>query len=98
MIDLRTLLDSNKILPHYLERKDKKLDSLPPVAVEFHWCASCNYNCVHCSYGERRKNRSKLSPEVINTTIEQLANMQTQAIYLSGGGGAFYAKKLGYLC
>ena len=62
------------------------LESLPPIAVEFHWCASCNYNCIHCSYGQRRKNKSRLSDTIITQTIKDLRDLGTKAVYLSGGG------------
>ncbi|WP_233706684.1 radical SAM/SPASM domain-containing protein [Helicobacter marmotae] len=63
-----------------------EINSLPPIALEFHWCASCNYNCIHCSYGQRRQNKSRLSHEVITQTIEDLKTLGTKAVYLSGGG------------
>lgn len=92
-VNLATLLDSNKIIPHYESIREKIfngggdiLNSLPPIAAEFHWCASCNYNCVHCSYGQRRQNKSRLSPEVITQTIKDLSSLGTKAAYISGGG------------
>lgn len=83
-INLDTLLDPKKIIPHFIEKQNLK--NPYPSSVEFHWCASCNYNCIHCSYGERRKNSSKLKREVILQTIADLKKLGTKSIYLSGGG------------
>ena len=45
-VNLATLLDSNKIIPHYESIRERIfngggdiLNSLPPIAAEFHWCA-----------------------------------------------------------
>lgn len=62
------------------------LFSLPSIVAEFHWCASCNYNCMHCSYRQRRVNNSRLSLEVNVHTINDLKKLGTKAVYLSGGG------------
>jgi len=82
---LSTLLDKNKILPFYWERKD--LDKIKsPVSIEFHWTSNCNYDCVHCSYGSRRETTNYLSKETINLLIKDVCSMGVQAVYLSGGG------------
>ncbi|EOI2961402.1 TPA: radical SAM protein [Campylobacter jejuni] len=90
-VDLRRLLDSRKVIQHYINYNrpsftELELESLPPIATEFHWCSSCNYNCVHCSYGQRRKNSSKLSFDVIQKTIMDLNKLGNKAVYFSGGG------------
>ena len=41
---------------------------------------------MHCSYGERRKNNSRLNGQVIMQTIQDLKALGTKAVYLSGGG------------
>lgn len=41
---------------------------------------------MHCSYGQRRQNKSRLSHEIITQTISDLKALGTKAIYLSGGG------------
>jgi len=98
---LSELLDRNKIIPFYKERKLDRGDELPPVAVELHWTSNCNYDCVHCSYGSRRESKGYLSKEIINQLLDDLINMGVQAVYLSGGGEPTvmakwdsYAKKL----
>lgn len=102
-INLSTLLNPHKILPHYEQVQNlistgggSSITSLPPIAVEFHWCASCNYNCVHCSYGQRRQNKSRLSPEIITQIISDLKTLGTKAIYLSGGGEPTTLSKWNY--
>lgn len=84
--DLRELLNPAKILPHYIERKDKNFKNLPPIAVEYHWCATCNYNCVHCSYAQRRKSNKCLSQEVVSKSVDDLIKLGVKAVYFSGGG------------
>lgn len=85
-IDLRELLNSAKILTHYIERQDKTNNILPPISVEYHWCATCNYNCVHCSYAQRRKSNQFLSQEIVSKTVDDLIKLGAKAIYFSGGG------------
>ncbi len=84
-VDLRTLLNPLKIIPHFIERKNNK-NMLGPIAVEFHWCTTCNYNCVHCSYAQRRKNFKILSENIVENTVQDLINMKVKAVYFSGGG------------
>ncbi len=86
MTDLKQLLSPEKFIPFYRDRKNLAPLQLAPVAVELHWTSDCNYDCVHCSYGSRRQTRGALSPEIINTVIDELITMKTQAVYLSGGG------------
>ena len=83
--DLRVLLNPAKIIPHYINRKSQA-NSNPPIAVEFHWCTTCNYNCVHCSYAQRRKKYSVLSQEIVEQTVKDLIDMKVKAVYFSGGG------------
>lgn len=84
--DLRKLLNSAKILPHYIKRENESYENLAPVSVEFHWCSTCNYNCIHCSYAQRRKSNKCLTQEVTAKTIDDLIKLGTKAIYFSGGG------------
>ncbi|HEF9898955.1 TPA: radical SAM protein [Campylobacter coli] len=90
-VDLRKLLDSRKVIQHYYDYNnfsftESETKSLPPIAAEFHWCSSCNYNCIHCSYGQRRRNSSKLNSDIIDRTILDLSKLGTKAVYFSGGG------------
>ncbi|EAK9947405.1 radical SAM protein [Campylobacter lari] len=89
-VDLRVLLDSRKVIQHYMDCKINFNNSdsllLPPISAEFHWCSSCNYNCIHCSYGQRRQNSSKLSYDVIQKTILDFNELGVKAVYFSGGG------------
>ena len=85
-INLQKLLSPDKFIPHYAERKEQDPSTLGPIAVELHWTSTCNYNCVHCSYGSRRRNRGMLSPSIIQGIVSDLIKLRTQAVYLSGGG------------
>jgi len=82
---LDVLLNPDKIIPHYLKRKVSAFD-LPPVSVELHWTSNCNYDCTHCSYGSRRKSTNYLSNEIVTNLVDELIQMNCQAVYLSGGG------------
>ena len=86
MMKLSQLLDSKKIVPFYRERKDKTDEELPPISVELHWTSNCNYDCVHCSYGSRRKTKGYLNKEMTEAVVDDLIKMECQAVYLSGGG------------
>lgn len=86
VINLKYLLSSKKFVPIYLRRKFLNKRELGPVAAELHWTSVCNYNCIHCSYGNRRQLREELSGEVINSIIEDLIALNVKGVYLSGGG------------
>lgn len=83
---LDELLDPNKAVYFYRQRRGQTGSQLPPVAAELHWTSNCNYDCFHCSYGSRRKTKSYLTKDVISHLVEDLIAMQCQAVYLSGGG------------
>jgi len=85
-IILDKLLDRRKIVPFYRERNVASLNVLPPVSVEFHWTSNCNYDCVHCSYGSRRKSTSFLDANTIDSLVDDLISLRCKAVYLSGGG------------
>jgi len=85
-VNLKQLLASSKFIPIYAERIHHYMSGLPPVAVEIHWTSTCNYNCVHCSYGKRRKAQDTLPQNIIQSLTSDLINLKTQAVYLSGGG------------
>jgi radical SAM protein with 4Fe4S-binding SPASM domain len=85
-IDLKELLSPLKFLPLYAERSRGDAAVLPPLAVELHWTSTCNYNCVHCSYGSRRQTKGSLSSTVIKPLVKDLIDLGTEAVYLSGGG------------
>jgi len=82
---LSELIDNNKIIPFYRERKNLK-EIAPPVSVEFHWTSNCNYDCVHCSYGSRRKTTNYLNRSIVSDLVEDVCGMGVRAVYLSGGG------------
>lgn len=86
VIDLKVLLSSKKFIPIYSSRKNLNKDQLGPVAVELHWTSICNYNCIHCSYGNRRQLRERISHDVINNIVEDLIVLDVKGVYLSGGG------------
>lgn len=85
-VNLKNLLSPYKFVPVYASRKDTSPDLLGPFSVEFHWTSFCNYACVHCSYGSRRKQAQQLSDDVIGQAIRDLADLGTKSVYLSGGG------------
>jgi radical SAM protein with 4Fe4S-binding SPASM domain len=85
-ITLDQLLDRKKIIPFYRERKAANFSALPPVSVEFHWTSNCNYDCVHCSYGSRRKTKDFLDVNTIESLVDDLIDIGCKAVYLSGGG------------
>lgn len=85
-VDLKQLLSNKKFIPIYKRRREANINSLGPVAVEFHWTSSCNYRCMHCSYSERRESPYLLSGDVISSVIDDLISLKTCGVYLSGGG------------
>ncbi|MBF0251652.1 MAG: radical SAM protein [Alphaproteobacteria bacterium] len=85
-VNQRKLLNQDKVLPFYEERKRVDGAELPPLAVELHWTSDCNYDCVHCSYGSRRQAKGRLSTETIQSVVDDLVRLKAKAVYLSGGG------------
>lgn len=83
-IDLRRLLDSQKALLPYLERKGRS--DLPPHSVELHPTTMCNYNCYHCSYQQRRAAKQRLDDQLITPLVSDLCEMRPKGVYWSGGG------------
>jgi len=83
---LNVLLDSSKIIPFYKDRCDQQVKNFAPVSVELHWTSNCNYDCVHCSYGSRRKTKGYLSEKIVCSLIDDLVEMGCQSVYFSGGG------------
>ena len=83
---LDKLLDVNKIIPFYRERITKNIEILSPISAEIHWTSNCNYDCIHCSYGSRRKTTNYLKKEIIDNLINDLIDIKCNAVYLSGGG------------
>jgi len=83
---LERLLTPKKILPFYHNRKVADKDDLPPISVELHWTSNCNYDCYHCSYGNRRQSSSYLSKKIIEQLIEDFSEIGVSSVYLSGGG------------
>lgn len=85
-IDLRQLLSAEKYLPFYADRKGLYPLELPPIAIELHWTSDCNYDCMHCSYGSRRQAKGRLSPDQIQSVVDDLVSMKASSVYISGGG------------
>ena len=85
-INLDKLLDKKKIISFYRERITGSLNELPPISVELHWTSNCNYECVHCSYGNRRKTTNFLNATIIEGLVDNLIELGCRAVYLSGGG------------
>ena len=86
MIILQDLITPQKAIRPYLERCRKDKNQLAPIAVEIHWTAMCNYNCMHCSYGYRRQGRQKIPLDLVTQLIDDLITLEVKAVYLSGGG------------
>src|SRR3972149_2433546 len=88
MINLKHLLSESKFIPIYLNRKDLNKERLGPHSVELHWTSSCNYDCVHCSYGMRRgeKVRVTISPDIVSSLINDMVKLGVSSVYISGGG------------
>jgi radical SAM protein with 4Fe4S-binding SPASM domain len=85
-INLKQLLSTKKFIPIYASRDISDTSVLGPVAVELHWTATCNYSCIHCSYTSRRQSRQTLTSSVIQATVDDLIELKTRAVYLTGGG------------
>lgn len=47
-VDLRVLLNPEKILFPFCERRDEQ--AVSPFSIELHLSSFCNYNCYHCSF------------------------------------------------
>ena len=92
---LSTLLSSRKIIPFYEESSSRNFENISPISAEFHWTSNCNYDCIHCSYGSRRKTTNYLDDNIIKNLIHDLIEMKCQAVYLSGGGEPTVVKKWG---
>ena len=84
--DIKNILTPNKFLPVYLERKNLQTEQLPPYSVELHLTSFCNYQCYHCSYGERNKSRQQVEDALIEDLIEDLVDLRPKGVYFSGGG------------
>jgi len=85
-INVKSLLTPQKFIPFYADRKDAPTGSLPPIAVELHWTADCNYDCIHCSYGSRRQSKGRLTAEQLDALVDDLIDLDISAVYMSGGG------------
>ena len=87
-IDIRKILNSNKFIPIWLQRNElEKHCKLPPYSVELHLTSTCNYNCYHCSYANRRKSATYLEEDIIDGIIDNLtSSIRPKGVYFSGGG------------
>ena len=83
-VDLRRLLNPEKAIWPYRERKDKA--SLAPFSLELHLTSFCNYNCYHCSYQNRRSSRLVVNESSIKALVEDIIDMEINGVYWSGGG------------
>ena len=90
---LDILLNPNKILQHYVDRSVVSEIKQAPISSEIHWTSNCNYDCIHCSYGSRRKTVNYLKSDIIENLIDDLIEMKCQAVYLSGGGEPTVVKR-----
>ena len=87
-VDLRCLLDPNKVLPVHLSRQDRDPADLPPWSVELHLTSACNYRCGHCSYGGRnRVGRRSVPASRVAALLDDLTGpCRPRGLYFSGGG------------
>lgn len=83
-IDLRKLINPEKILLPYCDRKNKR--DCSPFSVELHLTSYCNHNCYHCSYRNRRSKHLTVNDNEIEILVEDLVKMRVNGIYWSGGG------------
>ena len=82
--DLNKLLNPEKVIWPYKERKDKT--SLAPFSMELHLTSLCNFSCYHCSYQDRRSNRSVVDGSTIKGLIDSIIDLGINGVYWSGGG------------
>lgn len=85
-ITLQDLLKTEKAIPHFLERTRSTNTVLSPISTELHWTSACNYDCSHCSYGSRRKDKGFLTPKITEDLLDDLISLKIKSLYLSGGG------------
>lgn len=83
-VDLKKLLNPEKVIWPYRERKNKT--ALAPFSLELHLTSICNYNCDHCSYQNRRSNRLVVNESNIKTLVGDIIDMEINGVYWSGGG------------
>lgn len=94
LVDLRNLLEPNKIIPVYLERKEAHKASLPPFSIEFHLTSTCNYKCYHCSYAKRNSQKIYVHDVVVDGLVDDIiVNCKPRGVYFSGGGEPTTLKK-----
>jgi len=83
-VDLKKLLNPEKAIWPYRERKNKTV--LAPFSLELHLTSFCNYNCYHCSYQNRRSGRLVVNESSIKTLVADIIDMEINGVYWSGGG------------
>ena len=83
-VDLRQLLNPEKVIWPYRERKNKT--ALAPFSLELHLTSFCNYNCYHCSYQNRRSGRLVVNESSIKTLVADIIDLEINGVYWSGGG------------
>ncbi len=84
---LKYLLTPNKVIPVWLERKEKEdFSKIAPFSVELHLTSKCNYSCYHCSYVNRRQKKMSLQHSMITKLLYDLINLKVKGVYFSGGG------------
>ena len=83
-VDLKRLLNPEKAIWPYRERKDKA--SLAPFSLELHLTSFCNYNCYHCSYQNRRSSRLVVNESSIKALVDDIIGLEINGVYWSGGG------------
>ena len=83
-INLKKLINPEKAILPYCERKNEA--ACPPFSVELHLTSSCNYNCYHCSYQNRRSKHIVVNDITIEMLINDIVRMGVKGVYWSGGG------------
>ena len=86
--DIKNITNNNKFIPIWLERKNYNHNNCQaPHSIELHLTSKCNFNCQHCSYANRRKHNTEVSPEKIDRLLDNLINsVKPKGVYFSGGG------------
>ena len=82
-INLKKLINPEKAILPYCERKNEA--ACPPFSVELHLTSSCNYNCYHCSYQNRRSKHIVVNDITIEMLINDIVRMGVKGVYWSGG-------------
>ena len=58
----------------------------PPVVVHIYPTNTCNSNCHFCIMREERKNKASIDPRILEGLLQEINNLGTKAVHISGGG------------